>query len=73
MAKKTPQREIERIAAVNRLWLELSEEERNGNMAVLKFHAWLRSNRPDLLSKAPGDSSQQLKSDLRNNINPDQA
>lgn len=80
MARKTPQREVERIAAVNRLWLERSEEERNGHMAVTanttaqlqKFHAWLQSNHPELLSKAPGDSYQHLKSDLRNNLKPDQ-
>ena len=66
-------REVERQSAVIRLWLESAEEERTGNLALSKFHVWLLNNRPELLSKAPGDSYQHLKSDLRNHIKPDQA
>jgi len=33
-------------------------------IAVLKFHQWLKQHNPGLLSKEPGDSFRHLKSDL---------
>ena len=70
--KMTETEEAERKAALIRLWLDRSEEERKGKFAVMKFHSWLLVHRAELLSKESEDSYQHLKSDLRNYITPDQ-
>ena len=63
-------KESERQDAVVRLWLELPNAEREGNVALLRFYAWLLANRPELLSKALGDAYQHLKTDLHDYVTP---
>jgi hypothetical protein len=72
MATFPTMKESERQAAVVRLWLELPNAGREGDMALLRFHVWLLANRPELLSKAPGHSYQHLKTDLRNYLTASQ-
>ena len=64
--------DTEREATLVGLWQARSEEERKGKFAIMKFHSWLLIHRSELLSKVSGDSYQQLKSDLRNYVTPDQ-
>ena len=66
-------KESERQDAVVHLWLERPDAEREGIMALLRFHAWLLANRPELMSEGQGDLGyQHLKTDLRKYITPDQ-
>jgi hypothetical protein len=65
-------KQSEHDAAVVRLWLELPAKEREGNMALSRFHAWLLTHHRELLGGG-GDSYQRLKSVLRNYISDSQA
>ena len=61
---KLSTREVERFRSVRQLWQErYVEAERTGDN-VFAFHGWLLQNRPELLSRKPGDSYQHLKTDL---------
>lgn|SRR5215470_6659846 len=62
----------DRISEVRRLWFERSEISRSETLALLSFHNWLVSQRSWLLSPKPGETYQQLRSDLNGLVKPSQ-